>query len=201
MYQQKGGAGGKSRSSERNVVRKVQTRRERKPQENGGPKSKRARRSTSDQEYSNSEDEDQEEGMVNEKKKKTNGELEAVKNIKQDISDQEDQNQPRDAENGTGLTNGVMVEKADEKNEGMCHLNGEVKKEEVETEQIGVKPYRESSKPYKEMSAQSSLQTEQVTVTTTASESKVDEEQKPNVQPETVQPADVPPSQPVKRKY
>ncbi|KAM6927633.1 PHD finger protein 20 [Xenentodon cancila] len=199
FIKEKGGAGGKSRSSDRNMVRKVQTRRDRKPQENGGPKSKRARRSTSDQEDSNSEDEEQEEGMINEKNKKTNGELDAAKNIKEEISHQGDQNKPRDAEKGTGLTNGVMAEKVTEKNEGVCHINGDVKKEEVETDQAGLKPYTDASTPDAELPSHSSLQTERVPATTATTESPANVEQKPHAQSESVQPAvDAAPPQPAK---
>ncbi|XP_072238865.1 PHD finger protein 20 isoform X2 [Leuresthes tenuis] len=202
FIKERGGAGGKSRSSDRNMVRRVQNRRDRRPQENGGPKNKRARRSTSDQEEdSNSEDEEREEGMVNEKNKKINGELEAAQTVKQEeeIPDQTDENKSRDAEKGTGLTNGVKVEKDDSQNEGMCLVNGDVKKEEMEPEQSETKPYTESSKPYAEMPTQTSVQTDQVSVTTTTTESKGDVEQKPNVQSESAQPAaDAPPPQPVK---
>ncbi|XP_069012584.1 PHD finger protein 20 isoform X6 [Embiotoca jacksoni] len=200
FIKERGGVGGgKSRSSERNMVRRAPNRRDRRPQENGAPKNKRARRSTSDQEEdSNTEDEEREEGMAN---KKTNGELEAAPTIKQeeDITEEADQNKPRDAEKGTGLTNGVKVEEGDEQNEETCYVNGEVKKEEVETEQSGIKPYTESPKPYTELPTQMSAQTEQVSVTMTTTESNGDVEQKPNVQSESSEPAaDVPPPQPVK---
>ncbi len=186
------------------MVRRVPNRRDRRPQENGGPKNKRARRSTSDQEEdSNSEDEEREEGMVNEKNKKTNGEVEAAPTIKQEeeISEQAEESNHRDAEKGTGLTNGVKVEEEDEQKEERCHVNGEVKKEEVETERSGTKPYTETPKPYTELPTQTSAQTEQVSVPMTTTESNGDVEQKPNVQSESSQPAaDVPPPQPVKRK-
>ncbi|XP_045932339.1 PHD finger protein 20 isoform X2 [Micropterus dolomieu] len=203
FIKERGGVGGgKSRSTERNMVRRVPNRRDRRPQENGGPKNKRARRSTSDQEEdSNSEDEEREEGMVNEKNKKTNGEVEAAPSIKQEeeISEQADQNKPRDVEKGTGLTNGVKVEEDDEQNEERSHLNGEVKKEEVDSERSGTKPYTELPKPYTELPTQTSAPTEQVSVTMTTTESNGDVEQKPNVQSESSQPvADVPPPQPVK---
>lgn len=182
------------------MVRRTPNRRERRPQENGGPKNKRARRSTSDQEEdSNSEDEEREEGMVNEKNKKTNGEEEAAPTIKQEeeISEQADQKKPRDTDKGTGLLNGVKVEDNDEQKDERCHVNGEVKKEEVETEQSETKPYTESPKPYTDMPNQ----TAQVSVTMTTTESNGDVEQKPNIQSESSQPAaDVPPPQPVKRK-
>lgn len=203
FIKERGGVGGgKSRSTERNMVRRAPTRRDRRPQENGGPKNKRARRSTSDQEEdSNSEDEEREERMVNEKSKKTNGEVEAAPTIKQEeeIQEQADQNKPRDAEKGAGLTNGVKVEEDDEHNEKRCHVNGEVKKEEEEIEQSGTKPYTETPKPYTEFPTQTSAQMEQVPVTMTTTESNGDVEQKPNVQSESSQPAaDVPPPQPVK---
>lgn len=182
------------------MVRRLPNRRDRRPQENGGPKNKRARRSTSDQEEeSNSEDEEREERMVNEKNKKTNGEAEVTPAIKQEeeTSEQADQNKPQDTDKGTGLLNGVKEEDNDDQKDEKCHVNGEVKKEEAETEQCGTKPYTESPKPYTDMSSQ----TEQVSVTMTTTESNGDVEQKPNIQSESSQPAaDVPPPQPVKRK-
>ncbi|XP_034724244.1 PHD finger protein 20 isoform X2 [Etheostoma cragini] len=194
--------GGKSRSSERNMVRRAPSRRDRRPQENGGPKNKRARRSTSDQEEdSNSEDDEREEGMVNEKNKKAMGVVEAAPIVKQEeeMSDQTDQDKPRVVENGMGMTNGVKVEEDYEHNEERCHINGEVKKEEVEIEGGESKPYTESPKPYTEFSTQISAKMEQVPVTITTTESSGDVEQKPNVQSEGSQPAaDAPPPQPVK---
>ncbi|XP_026024564.1 PHD finger protein 20 isoform X3 [Astatotilapia calliptera] len=194
--------GGKSRSSERNMVRRAPNRRDRRSQENGGPKNKRARRSTSDQEEdSNTEDEEHEQGMVNDKNKKTNGELEAVPTVKkeEEIPEKADQIKPRDVEKGTGFSNGVKVEEDEKEGGETCRINGDVKKEEVEMEQTGAKPYTESLKPYTELPTQMSLQTEQVSVTMTTTESSGDVEQKPNVQSESVQAAvDVPPPQPVK---
>ncbi|XP_031588909.1 PHD finger protein 20 isoform X2 [Oreochromis aureus] len=194
--------GGKSRSSERNMVRRAPNRRDRRSQENGGPKNKRARRSTSDQEEdSNSEDEEHEQGMVNDKNKKTNGELEAVPTVKkeEEIPEKAEQIKPRDVEKGTGFSNGVRVEEDEKEGGETCRVNGEVKKEEVEMEQTGAKPYTESLKPYTELPTQMSSQTEQVSVTMTTTESSGDVEQKPNVQSEGAQAAvDVPPPQPVK---
>ncbi|XP_042070612.1 PHD finger protein 20 isoform X2 [Haplochromis burtoni] len=194
--------GGKSRSSERNMVRRAPNRRDRRSQENGGPKNKRARRSTSDQEEdSNTEDEEHEQGMVNDKNKKTNGELEAVPTVKkeEEIPEKADQIKPRDVEKGTGFSNGVKVEEDEKEGGETCRINGDVKKEEVEMEQTGAKPYTESLKPYTELPTQMSSQTEQVSVTMTTTESSGDVEQKPNVQSESVQAAvDVPPPQPVK---
>ncbi|XP_005746459.1 PHD finger protein 20 isoform X1 [Pundamilia nyererei] len=194
--------GGKSRSSERNMVRRAPNRRDRRSQENGGPKNKRARRSTSDQEEdSNTEDEEHEQGMVNDKNKKTNGELEAVPTVKkeEEIPEKADQIKPRDVEKGTGFSNGVRVEEDEKEGGETCRINGDVKKEEVEMEQTGAKPYTESLKPYTELPTQMSSQTEQVSVTMTTTESSGDVEQKPNVQSESVQAAvDVPPPQPVK---
>ncbi|XP_005450250.2 PHD finger protein 20 isoform X2 [Oreochromis niloticus] len=194
--------GGKSRSSERNMVRRAPNRRDRRSQENGVPKNKRARRSTSDQEEdSNSEDEEHEQGMVNDKNKKTNGELEAVPTVKkeEEIPEKAEQIKPRDVEKGTGFSNGVRVEEDEKEGGETCRVNGEVKKEEVEMEQTGAKPYTESLKPYTELPTQMSSQTEQVSVTMTTTESSGDVEQKPNVQSEGAQAAvDVPPPQPVK---
>lgn len=185
-------------------MRRVPNRRDRRSQENGGPKNKRARRSTSDQEEdSNSEDEEREEGMVNEKNKKTNGELEAAPVIKEeeDMSEVGDENKPTDVEKRTGLTNGVKLEEDNKQNERLCRVNGEVKKEEVETEQSETKPYPESPKPYTDLPTQMSVQTEQASVTMTTTESNGDVEQKPNVQSESAQSeVVVPPPQPVKRK-
>lgn len=185
------------------MVKRVPNRRDRRPQENGGPKNKQARRSTSDQEEdSNSEDEEREEMMHNEKNKKTNGEVEAAPTVKQEkeIPEQSDENKPRDAENRTALSNGVKVEEDDEQNKEKCLINGEVKEEMVEVEQSGTKPYTESPKPYIELPTQSSVQTEQVSVTMTTTESNGGVEQKPNIQSESPQPAaEVPPPQPVKR--
>lgn len=184
------------------MVRRAPNRRDRRPQENGGPKNKRARRSTSDQEEdSNSEDEEREERMVNEKNKKTNGMAAPTIKQEEETSEQADLNKPRDGEKGTGLTNGVKVEEDAEQSEERCHVNGEIKKEEVEAEQSGTKPYIRSPKPYTELPAQTSAQMEQVSVTMTTTESNGDVEQKPNVQSESSQPAaNVPPPQPVKRE-
>ncbi|XP_028431299.1 PHD finger protein 20 isoform X1 [Perca flavescens] len=208
FIKERGGVGGgKSRSSERNMVRRAPSRRDRRPQENGGPKNKRARRSTSDQEEdSNSEDDEREEGMVSEKNKKTISEVEAAPTIKQEeeMSEQADQDKPRDVEKGMGLTNGVKVEEDYEQNEERCHVNGEVKKEEVKKEEVETegsesKPYTESPKPYTEFPTQTSAQMEQVPVAITTTESNGDVEQKPNIQSESSQPAaEVPPPQPVK---
>ncbi|XP_074528321.1 PHD finger protein 20-like isoform X2 [Halichoeres trimaculatus] len=193
--------GGKSRSTERNMVRRAPNRRDRRPQENGGPKNKRARRSTSDQEdESNSEEEEREERVVSEKKEKINGESKVSTAIKQEeeMLKQEDE-KPRDLQMKTGLTNGVKVEEDMEETKESCHLNGEVKKEELETEGSGTKPYSDLSKPYKELHTQLSAQSEQVSVTMTTTESNGTAEQKPNGQPESSQaPAEVPPPQPVK---
>ncbi|XP_029907000.1 PHD finger protein 20 isoform X2 [Myripristis murdjan] len=200
--------GSKCRSSDRTMVRKVPNGRDRRPQENGGPKSKRARRSTSDQEdESNSEDEDDETweaGTASEKNKKKDGEMEGAKDgtptIKreEDVSQHACQNKPRDGEKETGLTNGVKEEEEQQKEEN-CHLNGEIKKEEVETELNGTKPYTEVPKPYMELPNQTSAQTEQVSVTMTTTESNADVEQKPSNQSEGSKPAgEVPPVQPVK---
>lgn len=200
---QRGGRG-KSRSSERNMVRRAPNRRDRRPLENGGPKNKRARRSTSEQEdESNSDDGEQDERVVNEKNKKINGELEAATTIKQeeDVSEQAVQNKPRDAEKVTGLTNGDKTEEDDKEHVDRCRVNGEVKKEEMESERSETKPYAESPKPYTELATHRSAQREQVSVTMTTTDSNGDVEQKPSVQSENSQPAvDVPPPQPVKRK-
>lgn len=195
LHTQRGGFGaGKSRSAERNMVRRIPNRRNGRPQENGGPKNKRARRSTSDQEEdSNSEDEEREATVISEKNKKMNGDMEALANVKQE-EDLSEQNKPRDAENRTALTNGVKVEKDGEHHEDRCHVSGEVKKEAVELEESETKPYPHPAKPCTEPPAELSVQAEQV------AESNGEMDQKPNVQSGSSQPAvDVPPPQPVKR--
>lgn len=200
---QKGGVG-KFRPFDKNMVRRAPSRRDKKHLENGVPKKKRARRSTSDQEEgSNSEEEEKEETMPLEKTKKINGQVEATCTIKQEeeMSEQVGQNKPRPAEKGTALTNGLKVEENEEQNEGRCRVNGEVKKEEVDLKPSGTKPYTESPKPYTEVSAQTSAQTEQVPVTMTTTGSSGGVEQKASVQSESSQPAaEVPPPKPVKRE-
>ncbi|KAL6111912.1 phf20 [Pungitius sinensis] len=202
FIKERGGVGGgKSRPSERTMVRRASNRRDRRPQENGGPKNKRARRSTSDQEEdSNSEDEERDERMVNEKNKKPTGEVGAAPTIKQEeeISVKAEQNEPGDVEKSTGLPNGVKEEEVADEPTDEC-LNGEVKKEEVETEQSGTKPYTASPKPYTELPTQTPAQMEQGPVTMTTAVSNGDAEQKPSVQSESTEPAaDVPPPKPVK---
>ncbi|KAM8917804.1 PHD finger protein 20 isoform 2-T3 [Spinachia spinachia] len=203
FIKERGGVGGgKSRLSERTMVRRAPNRRDRRPQENGGPKNKRARRSTSDQEEdSNSEDEERDERMVNENNKKPNGEVGAASTIKQEeeISAEAEQNEPRDVEKGTGLTNGMKVEEDGDEPTEKCRINGEVKKEEVEMEQSGTKPYTASPEPYTEFPTQTPAQMEQGPVTMTTAEPNGDAEQKPSVQSESAQPAaDVLPPKPVK---
>ncbi|XP_055364659.1 PHD finger protein 20 isoform X2 [Betta splendens] len=194
------GGGGKSRSAERNMVRRAPNRRDRRPQENGGPKNKRARRSTSDQEdESNSEDEEREERMINEKNKKTNGEVVTAPTIKQEekLLEQTEQKKPRDGEKVLGLTNGVRLEENNMQHDDRCNVNGEVK-EEMTTESE-TKPYSEAPRPYIEMTPHTSGQTEQVSVCMTTTDSNGDVEQKPSVQSENSQLAvDIPPPQPVK---
>ncbi|XP_062419878.1 PHD finger protein 20-like isoform X2 [Pungitius pungitius] len=206
FIKERGGVGGgKSRPTERTMVRRASNRRDRRPQENGGPKNKRARRSTSDQEEdSNSEDEERDERMVNEKNKKPNTEVGAAPTIKQEeeISVEAEQNEPGDVEKATGLPNGVKEEEEEEEEADEptdeCR-SGEVKKEEVETEQSGTKPYTASPKPYTELPTQTAAQMEQGPVTMTTAVSNGDAEQKPSVQSESTEPAtDVPPPKPVK---
>ncbi|XP_034023500.1 PHD finger protein 20 [Thalassophryne amazonica] len=196
FIKEKGGVGGKSRSSEKNMVRRIPNRRDRRPQENGCPKNKRVRRSTSDQEEeSNSEDDEHEAGPVNEKDKKIN-EVQApvvvLPTIKQeeDTSEQADESTSINEEEASGLSNGVTEDT--EQNEEVCHVNGVVKKEEVEIALSG-------KKPYTELPDQTSAQTEQMPVTMTTTESNDDVEQKLNMQSENSQAVlEVPPPQPVK---
>ncbi|XP_058488017.1 PHD finger protein 20 isoform X1 [Solea solea] len=188
--------GGKSRSSERNMVRRAPNRRDRRSLENGGPpKNKRARRSISDQEEdSNSDNEEHKEDMMRNKTKKSNGELEATPTIKQEeeMPEHGAENKSRDAEKETGLTNGVKVEEGDQRIENSCHVNGEMKEEPQETNET-------ETKPYMELPPQTSAETEQVSVTMTTTESNGDVELKPNIQSESSEPTvDVPPPQPVK---
>ncbi|XP_061640805.1 PHD finger protein 20 isoform X2 [Phyllopteryx taeniolatus] len=175
---------GKSRSSERNMVRRVPNRKDRRPPVNGEPRSKRARRSTSDQENdSNSEDVEREARMVNGKNKRANGKMEASPALKEaeEKSGQADQKKPSDAEDGSQLTNGT---KDCHKHEETCNVNGDVKKEEeeVEVEVNAAQPYTDSAKPYTEVPNQPEHAT---------TESNEDLEQKPNIESESLQP-DVP---------
>lgn len=196
---ERGGAGGRSRSSDKSTVRRAPNRRDRRPQTNGCPKNKRARRSTSDQEEdSNSEDEERDGGAVNEKNPKLNGVPEAEKSAANQEKETSDQDNLMDAEKGTELTNGAKAEKEDEETEGKCPVNGDVKKEEEESEQSVTKPYTEPSKPYAEAQSESPAQAEQDSVATTTAEPGGDVEQKPSVQSESTQPAaDVPPPPPL----
>lgn len=174
------------------MVRRIASRRNGRPQENGGPKNKRARRSTSDQEEeSNSEDEEREATVISDKNKKMNGEMQAVATVKQE-KDLSEQNKLGDGEIRTGLTNGVKVENDGELNEDRCHIGGGVKKEVLELEQSETKPY--PVKPCSESPAELPAQTEQV------AESNGEVDQKPSVQSGGSQPvAAVTPPQPVKR--
>ncbi|XP_075997086.1 PHD finger protein 20 isoform X2 [Genypterus blacodes] len=202
FIKEKGASGGRSRLTDRNMVRKAPNRRDRRPQENGGPKNKRARRSTSDQEDdSNSEDEEREEELTGELNKKADSEVEIAATIKQegDVLQQADQKKPRDGSKETGLTNGVKVEDEIEQKGGSCHMNGQVKKEEVEMETSETKPYTDLHKPCTALPSQTPVQTEQVSVTMTTTEANGDVEQKPQILSESSQPAaEVPPPQPVK---
>uniref|UniRef100_A0A8C6MCS7 PHD finger protein 20, a n=1 Tax=Nothobranchius furzeri TaxID=105023 RepID=A0A8C6MCS7_NOTFU len=106
----------------------------------------RVRRSTSDQEEdSNSDDEEQEE--EEEEDQKTNGLLEAEHPTKQveDMVDHSEQNNLTDTEKRTGLLNGVKAEEDDEDdvNVETCHVNGDMKKEEMGLEEGGAKPNAE----------------------------------------------------------
>ncbi|XP_049588742.1 PHD finger protein 20 isoform X3 [Syngnathus scovelli] len=178
---------GKSRSSERNMVRRVPNRKDRRPPVNGESRNKRARRSTSDQENdSNSEEEEREVRMVNGKSKRANGKMEASSALKQaeEKSGQSEQKKPAAAEDGgSPLTNG-----AKDCHDDKCHENGDVKQEEEEVE-MEAKPYSDSAKPYTEVPDQPEQ---------TAVESNGDLEQKPNVKSERLQPDATSPPQPVK---
>ncbi|XP_054641974.1 PHD finger protein 20 isoform X2 [Dunckerocampus dactyliophorus] len=182
---------GKPRSLERNMVRRVANRR--RPQVNGDPRTKRARRSTSDQEdESNSEDDEHEARMVNRKNKRANGKMEpspALKQAEEKIV-QADQKKPSDAEAGSRLPNGAND--CHTQNDEQLHVNGEVEKEEVGSEAGATQPYPDSDKPYTEVPEH---------VEQTPTEADGDVEQKPNIQPESSQPAVevvLPPPQPVK---
>ncbi|XP_037107736.1 PHD finger protein 20-like isoform X2 [Syngnathus acus] len=178
---------GKSRSSERNMVRRVPNRKDRRPPVNGESRNKRARRSTSDQENdSNSEEEEREVRMVNGKSKRANGKMEASPALKQaeEKSGQSEQKKPAAAEDGGSLlTNG-----AKDCHDDKCHENGDVKQEEEEVE-MEAKPHSDSAKPYTEVPDQPEQ---------TPTESNGDLEQKPNVKSERLQPDVTSPPQPVK---
>ncbi|XP_061147377.1 PHD finger protein 20 isoform X4 [Syngnathus typhle] len=178
---------GKSRSSERNMVRRVPNRKDRRPPVNGESRNKRARRSTSDQENdSNSEEEEREVRMVNGKSKRANGKMEASPTLKQaeGKSGQSEQKKPAAAEDGGSLlTNG-----AKDSHDDKCHENGDVKQEEEEVE-MEAKPHSDSAKPYTEVPDQPEQ---------TAAQSNGDLEQKPNVKSERLQPDVTSPPQPVK---
>uniref|UniRef100_A0A1A8F8M8 PHD finger protein 20, a n=1 Tax=Nothobranchius korthausae TaxID=1143690 RepID=A0A1A8F8M8_9TELE len=183
---------GRSRSSDQNVVKRTApTRRDRRPHENGGPKSKRVRRSTSDQEEdSNSDDEEQEE---EEEDQKANGLLEAEHPTKQveDMVDHSEQNSLTDTEKRTGLVNGVKAEKDDEDdvNVETCHVNGDMKQEEMESEEGGAKPNAE-------LQTQVLVQPERVTVSPMKTE-PTGAEQNPSIQSESAPPAaETPPHPP-----
>ncbi|XP_008318752.1 PHD finger protein 20 isoform X2 [Cynoglossus semilaevis] len=177
----------KSRSSERNMVRRAPNRRD--GGLNGGPKNKRARPSASDQEEeSDSEDEEHKEQLVIQNQtKKSDGTVEASSAIKQEkeMMEQGDENHSRETENGTKLKNEENVK--DEKHNDKCHVNGDVKKEPQDLEEEGKKPYMESTKPYMESTAQTSAETK--LMSNGALEPKSE-----SAQPTT----DVPPSQLVK---
>nr|XP_061779845.1 PHD finger protein 20-like isoform X1 [Nerophis lumbriciformis] len=179
-------AAGKPRSLERNMVRRVANRR--RPQVNGDPRTKRARRSTSDQEdESNSEDEEHEARMANRKNKRANGKMEpALKQAEEKIV-QADQKKPcGDAEATSRLTNGAND--SHKQNDDTFHVNGEVKKEDIEIEASATQQYSDSVKPCTEVPNP---------VEQTPTQSNGDVEQKPNIQSETSQPAeDVPPPAP-----
>uniref|UniRef100_A0A1A8B8Z8 PHD finger protein 20, a n=1 Tax=Nothobranchius kadleci TaxID=1051664 RepID=A0A1A8B8Z8_NOTKA len=184
---------GRSRSSDQNVVKRTApARRDRRPHENGGPKSKRVRRSTSDQEEdSNSDDEEQEE--EEEEDQKTNGLLEAEHPTKQveDMVDHSEQNNLTDTEKRTGLLNGVKAEEDDEDdvNVETCHVNGDMKKEEMGLEEGGAKPNAE-------LQTQVLVQPERVTASPMKTES-TGAEQNPSIQSESAPPAaETPPHPP-----
>lgn len=168
---------GKSRADR--MARRGPNRRDRRSHENGGPKIKRARRSTSDQEDDSSEDDEHEEEL------KTNGEMSSPCRGPDEVSDH---NKLKD----TGLTNGVNME-----GDNICHLNGEVRNNEGQTEQR-TKPYSDFSKPYSD-SNQMSKQTEQDSITMTTTQTNGDVDKSPVGQSESTQHSvDVPPPQTVK---
>uniref|UniRef100_A0A1A7W8H2 PHD finger protein 20, a n=1 Tax=Iconisemion striatum TaxID=60296 RepID=A0A1A7W8H2_9TELE len=177
---------GRSRSSDQNMLKRMPpARRDRRPHENGGPKSKRARRSTSDQEEdSNSDDEEHQQEEEEEENQNTNGLLELEHPTKQveDMVDHSEQSKPTDTGKRTGLLNGVKVEQdEDDVNVETCHVNGDVKREEMEPEQGGAKPNTQ-------LQTHVLVQLEQESVSSTKTES-TSAEQKPSVQSESSQPA------------
>ncbi|XP_061688703.1 PHD finger protein 20 isoform X3 [Syngnathoides biaculeatus] len=169
----------KSRSSEKNMVRRVPNRKDRRPPVNGEPRNKRDRRSTSDQENdSNSEDGEQEARIVNGKNKRANGKMEASPALKEEESGQTDQKKPSDAEDGSQLTNGMKD--CHKQHDETCNVNGDVKKEEVEVN--AGQPYTDSLKPYTAVPNQPDH---------TTTQSNEDLEHKPNIESESMQ-SDVP---------
>ncbi|CAB1314773.1 unnamed protein product [Coregonus sp. 'balchen'] len=172
--------GGKTRSSERNGVRKPQNGRDRRPQENV-PKSKRARHSISDQEGDgeteddNDVDEDEwddREGKEKPKRKDGEGDVtkESPPTIKQQEEDTEQhagQNNLKDHMTATVGPNGVKVEEDQVQSEERStqHLNGGIKKEEVEmkTEDTVLSSSNEP-KPSTESPNQMSTQTGPVSI-------------------------------------
>ncbi|XP_041748383.2 PHD finger protein 20 isoform X2 [Coregonus clupeaformis] len=172
--------GGKTQSSERNGVRKPQNGRDRRPQENV-PKSKRARHSISDQEGDgeteddNDVDEDEwddREGKEKPKRKDGEGDVtkESPPTIKQQEEDTEQhagQNNLKDHMTATVGPNGVKVEEDQVQSEERStqHLNGGIKKEEVEmkTEDTVLSSSNEP-KPSTESPNQMSTQTGPVSI-------------------------------------
>ncbi|XP_038871693.1 PHD finger protein 20-like isoform X5 [Salvelinus namaycush] len=139
--------GGKTRSAERNGVRKHQNGRDRRPQENS-PKNKRARRSTSDLE-GDSETEDNndvdewDKREEQEKTKRKDGEVDVTKESPPAIKQEEHteqhagQNDVRDHMTATVGPNGVKVEedRGQSEERSTHNLNGGIKKEvEMKTE-------------------------------------------------------------------
>ncbi|XP_071193283.1 PHD finger protein 20-like isoform X4 [Salvelinus alpinus] len=139
--------GGKTRSAERNGVRKHQNGRDRRPQENS-PKNKRARRSTSDLE-GDSETEDNndvdewDKREEQEKTKRKDGEVDVTKESPPAIKQEEHteqhagQNDLRDHMTATVGPNGVKVEedRGQSEERSTHNLNGGIKKEvEMKTE-------------------------------------------------------------------
>ncbi|CAB1353526.1 unnamed protein product [Coregonus sp. 'balchen'] len=195
--------GGKTRSAERNGVKKPQNGRDKRPQEYG-PKNKRTRRSTSDQEGdSDTEDGDDEddwherEGEEKTKRKDSEGDVtkERPPIVKQeeDIEQHAGQNNLRDHMTATVDPTGVKVEEdGGQSEERPTHnLNEGIKKEEEEIKTVyTVLSSPNETKPPIESPNQMSTQTGPVSVPLPSAIPTNDRvEQKAASQPDSSKPA------------
>ncbi|XP_041743681.1 PHD finger protein 20 isoform X7 [Coregonus clupeaformis] len=195
--------GGKTRSAERNGVKKPQNGRDKRPQEYG-PKNKRTRRSTSDQEGdSDTEDGDDEddwherEGEEKTKRKDSEGdvtkEIPPIVKQEEDIEQHAGQNNLRDHMTATVDPTGVKVEEdGGQSEERPTHnLNEGIKKEEEEIKTVyTVLSSPNETKPPIESPNQMSTQTGPVSVPLPSAIPTNDRvEQKAASQPDSSKPA------------